>query len=477
MRARLMRRLAWLLGTAALLHAGVSHGAAGSDRHPSPRLMARPASVPADYVLTHNGWFHRSCVVRVQPDERVGADRVIRGPDGAARFTLAPCAYPRFQAGGQAVTGSAARPPAHAPPPAIGVYDGYIVYYSYAGSLPTAPTLVTSTIVPPAPTNVGDQDIAFFNDIETSAGGGDILQPVLDFNGEIPGLWSIESEHCCIDNNDMQTTPVPVAPGDTIQGTVTGSDCDATGACQAWAVTAADVTTGGTTTLNTTAPGGVPNALSPASLETYGVSSCDMFPAGGETTFTGNRLTDAGGNVQTNKYRLITLDQVAAEVPRTCGYGGRTTGDDEFTLIYGAVPALLDGGAAGGGGAGAGGQPTGGTTGTGGASVVAGGGAGVQETSGGGGCGCDASAGGSSLSALCLLGLAARRVRGRRKRAPGGAHARAWASVASWRWFWSPPARVGSRPGRATMARVSPTAAAVPASSGSATRAVAGRSP
>jgi len=421
MSARLTRRLAGLLGVVALLHAGAAAGAGADARHPPASVLARPANVPDDYVLTHNGWFHRSCVVRVQDDERVDADRVIRGPDGGARFTLAPCAHPRFDASGRRATARGAnRPPEHAAAPVpIGGYDGYIVYYSYAGSLPSGATLVTNTIVPPPPPNVGDQDIAFFNDIETSAGGGDILQPVLDFNGEIFGSWSIESEHCCLDNNDMQTTPVPVAPGDQIRGTIAGSDCDANGVCQAWAVTTEDVTTGRMTVLNTASPDGVPNALSPASLETYGVSSCDMFPAGGETTFTDNQLTDAGGNVQTHKYRLITLDQVAAEVPTNCGYGGRAT-DDDFTLIYGAIPDSPDGGAAeaGGGSAGASGAAapgTGGTSaGTGGVPPVTDGGA--RQASGGGGCGCQTAGDTSrSLASLGLALVAAGELRARRR--------------------------------------------------------------
>ena len=37
--------------------------------------------------------------------------------------------------------------------------------------------------------------------------------------------------------------------------------------------------------------------------------ACDMFPAGGETTFTGNTVTDPRGDVQTLKYRLINFDR------------------------------------------------------------------------------------------------------------------------------------------------------------------------
>jgi hypothetical protein len=356
---------------------------------PSLSAAVKPAGVPADYVLTHHGWFHRSCVVVVGNDEVVGADRVVRGMDGTTHFAFAPCAHPRYDHRGNSVP---ANPEGSGTPtlePVAVTYDGYIVYYSYDGNVAMGPTLNTAWIVPAAPTDVANQDIAFFNDILTSAGGGDILQPVLDFNGEVRGKWAVESEHCCISGNDEQTTPIVVLPGDQISGTVVGTGCASTGVCQAWTVTTADVTSGKSTTLNTTAPMGVPNGASPGSLETYGVSSCDMFPASGETTFTGNRLTDSMGAVQSVKYRLLTLDMVAAEVPRDCGYGGSTSGNN-YTLIYGALPVGPDagtsgGGTAGGGASGAGGGGGAGGTSAGGASGHDGGGGGTSGTGGGGG--------------------------------------------------------------------------------------------
>ncbi len=427
-----------------------------AERHPQPGAGAipAPAGVPAAYVFTHHGWFHPSCVVRVQSDEIVGADLVVRGKsDGATHYAFAPCAYTCFDVHGRALGMGSAAPPVHAPPPAAtATYDGYIVSYEYDGGIRPGSTLVTEEIVPLPPTTVANQDIAFFNDILTTAGGRDILQPVLDFNGETRGKWSIESEHCCLSGNDMQTTPVVVAPGDSIRGTVTGVGCGTDGVCSAWSVTTADVTTGRSTTLNTTAPGGVPNGVSPASLETYGVTSCDMFPAGGETTFTGNTLTDPGGNVQTLKYQLINFDDVDPEVPTDCGYGGKTSGDS-FTLIYGEVPAGTDGGTstggeAGGGEAGAtgghGGEAghqggasgqagAGGRAGTGGAGAGAGGAAGAKETGGAagaggasgetsdsGGCSCSTDgrggvASGFSLLMTSMLVVASVRTRRRRR--------------------------------------------------------------
>ena len=215
-------RLCWAAMSIAGLVSSAGAAAAGEARHPEPGTIPAPPGVPASYVLTHSGWFHPSCVVRVRSDEAVGADRIVRGrDDGAAHFAFGPCGYPRFDLRGRAAAGGAAAP-AHLPPEAApALYDGYIVYYQYYGAITAGSTLVTEEIVPPPPTNVANQDIAFFNDILTSL--NDILQPVLDFNGETRGKWSIESEHCCLSGNDMQSTIMVVAPGDLIRGTVTGT--------------------------------------------------------------------------------------------------------------------------------------------------------------------------------------------------------------------------------------------------------------
>jgi MYXO-CTERM domain-containing protein len=366
-------------------------------RHPEPGAISAPAGVPASYVFTHHGWFHPSCVVRIREDEVVGADQVVRGrADGAAHLSLSPCAYPRFDLHGHAA-------PAGLPPQAASAaYDGYIVYYVYNGSVPNAPTLVNDLIVPPAPTDVADQDIAFFNGILTATA---IMQPVIDFNGETANKWSVESEQCCIDGNDLQTTPVVVAVGDTIRGTVTGSGCSSAGVCSNWAITTADSTTGKSTTLNTTVVNEAPNGITPASLETYGVTSCAMFPAGGESTFTETSLTDSQGNVDTPKYQLLVMQDVDAEVPRTCGQAGKSSGND-FTVIYGPV-AGGTGGTGGGAGGMGGAKGTGGSTGGAGAKGTGGstGGGGAKGTGGGtGGGGSSGSAGAKGTGGLSGTG-------------------------------------------------------------------------
>ena len=257
------------------------------DRHPAAGAIPAPPGVPASYVLTHNGWFHSSCVVRVRSDEVVGADR----RNSAARTTV-----PRTSPSRRAATRSFPSPRAH---------DGWWGRWRHAARSRGAPAgrrdlrrLYRLLRVRrqhhrrldaghrrdplPAPTNVANQDIAFFNDITTTAGGdgGDILQPVLDFNGETRGKWSIQSEHCCISGNDMQTTPIVVLPAIRF-----AAPSPAPAAPPPAFVPAhrdhRGHDDGQVDDVEHDGANGVPHGVSPGSLETYGVMSCDMFPAGG----------------------------------------------------------------------------------------------------------------------------------------------------------------------------------------------------
>ena len=121
-----------------------------------------PAGVPADYVITPNGFFHPSCVVTLARDERLDPDLVIRTLDGASRAFVAPCAYPRFDLHGRTIdtgTPTSGSPPDPAGPiePAGAAWDGYPVLYSYTGSSWGA-YLSDTWVVPPPPTDVANLD-------------------------------------------------------------------------------------------------------------------------------------------------------------------------------------------------------------------------------------------------------------------------------------------------------------------------------
>jgi MYXO-CTERM domain-containing protein len=336
------------------------------ERHPkrfSP--VQRPAGVPEDFVLTHNGFFHPSCVFTIHSDETVSQDGTIRGLDGREHDRIPKCAHDRYDRNGQRITRrlisestpSVGSIPAHL---AHG-YDGWIVDYLYiANSIPGATSLSTYWTVPAAPTSIGTQDVAFFNDICTTNDGTnlDILQPVLDYNGG-NGYWLIESEHCCINDGDVQTSGTKVSVGDTILGKVTGSGCNSTGACSTWVVVTTDVTTSKTETLTVTNALGYPREVHPAVLETYDITSCSMLPASGAITFYDNTVTNSSGVAQSFDYNLevMTSASYPAGFPR-CGYNGTSSGNS-YTLIFGTN---VGGNSGTGGAAGTAGRPSAGGT-------------------------------------------------------------------------------------------------------------------
>ena len=315
------------------------------DRHPRHAGAERkPAGVPAEYVLTHNGFFHPSCVVTIRSDEVWGTDSVIRGMDGTEHERIPPCAYTRYSLAGRALPEGApaterqARRSPH-PPGGQPTYDGWVTWYD-TNVITVVPgsTLVTEWTVPLPPTNVGDQDIAFFNDFETK---DIILQPVLDFS-EIPGEWGIESENCCGptgNGNDVQSTIVQVSAGDVIRGEIDMASCAASGDCSNWTVKTTDVTTGKSTSLTMQNPGEAADEVNPAVLETYGVTSCDMLPANGEATFYDNTLAN-GTTPEPETYVLETIlspPMAPSGFPTTCGYGGSTSGNS-YTLVFSTSP-------------------------------------------------------------------------------------------------------------------------------------------
>jgi hypothetical protein len=320
----------------ALAQAHVRQGAAAiPHRAAAPHYSPphKPAGVPAEFVITPNGFFHPSCVVTVHSDEVMGTDLVIRGKDGASRARVDPCAYPRFDLRGQRIDPERASPSGANGGVSPDAYNGWVAQYSYVGSIASGSNLTDYWVVPPLPQNQGSQTLFFFNGIQ----GNSILQPVLAYSGTAP--WNFASWSCCIQGDQQQSDTINLSPGDVLQGTITSANCDSSGVCQNWTVTSTDMTTGQSVTLNAGADVGTPNIVVPAVLETYDVSSCDMFPVTGEETFYGNSLTDGNGHPETEHYKLLfdTGGNGTSGGLPACGFGGTSSGDS-YTLIFSMSP-------------------------------------------------------------------------------------------------------------------------------------------
>lgn len=246
------------------------------------QVSDRPANVPADYLSTPVGYFHRACVLTVGEDEVVTEGAIVK-TDGTARRAFGPCSRPSFDRAGNVRSESS-------PPPTI---DGWLgSSQTYAGPLEW---IFANWTVPPPPPVIGSQQVYLFPGLIPGYGSF-ILQPVLTWNGAeaLGNTWAIYSWNCCSIGNSFHSPPQPVNTGETISGYVLGTGCDQqSGVCTTW-----QVRTSGTyvsSTHNTNTAGQVlPYAIGGA-LEARPVSSCNQLPAASSYTFSNISVRQVGG--------------------------------------------------------------------------------------------------------------------------------------------------------------------------------------
>jgi hypothetical protein len=271
----------------------------------SMKESARPAGVPLDYVITPNGYFHASCVVAVDEGDIVSAQGEVVHADGSVR-KLAACAHPSFDPAGRVHTE---------------VYNGWIADSSTdPGNTPASNEMKASWIVPSAPSNANGQTLYFFPGLEQSPGVVTILQPVLGWNGYGDSAWTMTNWNCCKSGSTFHGPAIPVSTGDKIEGTMKGT-CNNGQPCANWNIVSKDVTTGQSTTFKTSAFGQAFNWWFGGAMETYGVSTCDQFPANGSITFNHIKTFD----VNFNKVTPTWQDNVNGGGAPNCGYAVTTT--------------------------------------------------------------------------------------------------------------------------------------------------------
>ncbi|HEY0232970.1 MAG TPA: hypothetical protein VGC55_17115 [Dokdonella sp.] len=260
---------------------------------------ATPASVPDGYVVTPNGYFHPSCVHHIEAGQRVHMQGGIENADHRMQTTRA-CAYAHFDARGNRIEASRG---AGTPAGTVGTerfvrgdtiftgtfdfYDGYIESLTHrvvvAQSLQSMEAFFT---VPASPTRHGDQTVYLFPGLEYYEHVQTILQPVLGWNAFGDNAWTLTSWNCCVDGSTNYAGPISIEPGDEIDGTMTGSDCDAsTHVCANWIVAARNASSNQAATLNTVGHSQAFDWLFAGALEVYSLSTCDQLPAGRSVRF------------------------------------------------------------------------------------------------------------------------------------------------------------------------------------------------
>ncbi|MFZ0800391.1 MAG: hypothetical protein WAM98_21605 [Terriglobales bacterium] len=290
----------------------------------APAGPDRPPEVPEGYVITPIGYFHPSCVLRMEEGETLLADGRVEHADGTVEANVPVCSYPHYTPPGLLVpTDVREASGAHVP-----IIRGWLEYVSATTSTSYGEITATWT-VPPQPTTNDGQTLFFFPGLEDYSDVLSIVQPVLQWYA--PGPWDVASWNCCPKGIIWESEPVKVKPGDTILGLIYPNCKAGLEYCASWNVRSEDETTGKKTALAMSpAEGQVWNWGFGAVLEVYGVKQCSDFPANESVVFTA-QLYDQNRNVISDPGWTGT--PAGAGTSPSCNYGLNVTATQE-TLEY-----------------------------------------------------------------------------------------------------------------------------------------------
>jgi hypothetical protein len=290
----------------------------------TPAGAKRPATVPADYVITPFGYFHPSCVGHLAKGDVVRQDeKVIQHANGTSD-DMHVCAYPHYKGDGAKITGDEK---------AVDQPTISHAWVEYAGTTTTASYgyMYAYWNVPPAPSTNDGQTVYLFNGMEDYSDVVTIIQPVLGWNSDYASAWGIASWNCCVTGTAYEATPKPVNSGDLILGLLIDTCAAGTKSCTAWDIFTLDVTTGGESELlSTSSFGQTFNWAFGGVLEVYNIAQCGDYPANGSINFYDQGLYN---------YKFVRIAKPAWKVTNLssgltpqCDYGGSLP--EEVILNY-----------------------------------------------------------------------------------------------------------------------------------------------
>lgn len=239
----------------------------------------RPATVPANYVITPFGYFDPSCVTHLAEGDEVRQDENIIQHANGSFNNIHVCAYPHYTADGEKVTGDVQG----AKQPTIGH-----AWVEYAGTTTSSSYgyMYAYWNVPPAPSTNHGQTVYLFNGMEDYLGVQTIIQPVLGWNSDYASAWGIASWNCCKSGTVFEAPPARVNSGDVIEGYMFDTCSAGTLSCPTWDIVTYDVTSGHYSQLiNTSSFGQTFNWAFGGVLEVYNIVQCGDYPSNGSISF------------------------------------------------------------------------------------------------------------------------------------------------------------------------------------------------
>ena len=286
----------------------------------------RPATVPANYVITPFGYFDPSCVSHLAKGDVLRQDeKLIQRANGNSE-SIHVCAYPHYRADGEKVIGDerAVREP--------NISHAWVEYASITTGAAFG-QIYSEWDVPPAPTNNDGQTVYLFNGLEDINDVVTIIQPVLGWNSDYASAWGIASWNCCENGTVVEATPAPVNPGDHLEGYVFDTCASGTKTCPTWDIVIVDVSNGNfSELLNTSNFGQTFNWAFGGVLEVYNIVQCGDYPppdyAGGIGFFNQSVLNDKFVSI-TPSWKVTNL---SSGLTPQCNYGGSTP--KQIVLTY-----------------------------------------------------------------------------------------------------------------------------------------------
>ncbi len=293
----------------------------------APHSLAAMSSPPdSEYVATPAGWYHRSCVHEIPNGAHVGPSGLVTRPDGSI-FQIPKCLHPAYPN-----LPGASGPIVFAPP----TNNGWIEYAS--DRLPPGNNyaqLTASWKVPTVPTGSysGTQVFYSFPGIEDIDDPNPyIIQPVIQFgyNGLFGGsYWMAASWRCNSGSDCLYGTPISIAAGDSIFGSVDASAC-VNGTCT-WTISVVDVTRDSRSNWTATDTQNY-DWTTGGAVEVYNLNTCNQYPDTG-VFYTGISLYDRNGSQVTPAW----INNVQPGLDPFCGFDLAST-PTTVSLFYNRPP-------------------------------------------------------------------------------------------------------------------------------------------